>query len=229
MSMVDQAKHQFLLVEDDEILRAFLKNVLTRSGYELSVLDSGEAMIDFLPTATIDLIILDRALPGKNGLYWLQWLKKHYEHIPILIASASSSETERLAGLEQGADDYMIKPFHYKELLLRAKNILSNTPSSRNITIGNIDINLSTRLARKSDTDIKLTSIEANLLKILYQNKGLAVSREQIMQIVKGREHNPLDRSIDIHINSLRKKLEDDPKIPCYIQTERGKGYRLNI
>ena len=115
-----------VLIEDDELLQTLLKRALSRYGYEVYVFSAGEDLIDFLLEKDADLIILDRLLPGRDGIFWLQWLRQYYPHLPVLMVSVRQSEDDRLLGLEYGARDYIIKPFHEKELLLRIENILAH-------------------------------------------------------------------------------------------------------
>ena len=148
------------------------------------------------------------------------------------MASVRSNEHDRLAGLEQGARDYLVKPFQCKELLLRIENILGSTQPKSNSTllrIGELELDTHACTIVNGHKEIKLTLLETSILKLLYINSGAPVSRDDIMAQVKGTSHNPLDRSIDIHINKLRKKIETNPATPQYIRTVRGKGYRLHL
>lgn len=180
----------------------------------------------------IDLIVLDIELPNKDGLYWLKWLQQYHPHVPVMMASVRSNEYERLAGLEAGACDYLVKPFQCKELLIRIENILgrrTQLPHGKFIQIGEWQLDTQTCTVFNSDKEVKLTALETSILKLLYINQGIPVSRDDIMAQIKGTGHNPLDRSIDIHINKLRKKIEVNPASPAYICTVRGKGYRLHL
>ncbi|WMP19453.1 response regulator transcription factor [Thiothrix lacustris] len=225
-------RKNLLLVEDDEILRSFLQACLSQHGYHVECLPDGEGIPKLLEQTKINLIVLDVLLPGKNGLYWLKWLRQYHSHIPVIMASVRSNEDERLIGLENGAKDYLVKPFRDKELLIKINNIMgmksiSDTPSS--IEIGNLVLDVINNSVQKNGEEFHLTLLETNILKLLYLNAGAVVSRDEIMEQLKGSQHNPLDRSIDIHINKLRKKIEDDPATPTFIRTIRGKGYCLHL
>lgn len=219
-----------VLIEDDELLQTLLKRALSRYGYEVYVFSAGEDLIDFLLEKDADLIILDRLLPGRDGIFWLQWLRQYYPHLPVLMVSVRQSEDDRLLGLEYGARDYIIKPFHEKELLLRIENILAHcNVYLENKYIGDMEFNPQYNYLKKHGKKINLTPIENNILEILYNKQGQAVSRDEFMQHIRGIEHHPLDRSIDVHINSLRKKIEKNPKEPIHLRTVWGKGYQLLI
>ena len=226
-----KAKH-ILIVDDDDILQDFLRKYLSSKHYQTECLADGYNLPTLLDKTRIDLIVLDIELPGKDGIYWLKWLRHYYSHIPVIIASVKTSEHDRLIGLEHGARDYLVKPFQCKELLIRIENILGGRQPLEDykiIRFGGIELDTENCLLLKVGQDIKLTLLETNILKLLYINNGATVSRDDIMAQVRGTSYNPLDRSIDIHINKLRKKIEDDPANPAYIRTVRGKGYRLHI
>ncbi len=217
-----------VLIEDDELLQTFLQKALGRYGYDVHGFINGESLIDFLLEKNVDLIILDRILPGRDGIFWLQWLRQYYPHIPVLMVSVRNSEDDRLLGLEQGARDYVIKPFHEKELILRIENVFSHcNVYMENKYIGDIEFNPQYNYLKKNGEKINLTPIETNILKILYNKQGQTVSRDEFMQQIRGAEHHPFDRSIDVHINSLRKKIETNPREPIHLRTVWGKGYQL--
>lgn len=223
---------KLLIVDDDEILQNFLSRYLLETCYAAECLLDGSCLPATLDKLRVDLIVLDVELPQKDGLYWLKWLRQYHPHIPVIIASVRSNEHERLLGLEYGARDYLVKPFQCKELLIRIENILGNNIPKHNskvITIGDWLLDTQTCTVIKEGVEIKLTSLETSILKLLYINGGAPVSRDEIMAQIRGISHNPLDRSIDIHINKLRKKIEVNPALPTYICTVRGKGYLLHI
>ena len=233
MTMLQKhAMRKLLIVDDDEILQSFLQKYLDRAQYETESLLDGSHLPGVLSSVRTDLIVLDVELPSKDGFYWLKWLRQYHPHIPVIMASVRSNEHDRLAGLEQGARDYLVKPFQCKELLLRIENILGSTQPKSNGTllrIGELELDTHACTIVNGHKEIKLTLLETSILKLLYINSGAPVSRDDIMAQVKGTSHNPLDRSIDIHINKLRKKIETNPATPQYIRTVRGKGYRLHL
>lgn len=222
-----------LVVDDDEIMQCLLHKYLATHYFSTKFLSDGNGLPVLLGKNRVDLIILDVILPDKSGIYWLKWLRQYHAHIPVVIASAKANEDDRLIGLENGAKDYLIKPFQCKELLIRIENILcangSSDNDSRFIQIGGLNLDTETGTVVKNDCNIKLTQLETDILKLLHINIGAVISRDDIMGQIHGTIHNPLDRSIDIHINKLRKKIEDNPAEPIYIRTVRGKGYRLHI
>jgi len=221
-----------LVVDDDEIIHCLLRNYLTAHYFSIKFLSDGHELPTLLGKNRIDLIVLDVMLPNKSGLYWLKWLRQYHVHIPVIVASVKANEHDRLIGLENGAKDYLIKPFQCKELLIRIENILGANLSdndSRILHIGDLKLDTENHMVFKGDCEIKLTELETDILKLLHINSGATLSRDDIMGQIRGTIHNPLDRSIDIHINKLRKKIEDDPANPIYIRTVRGKGYRLHI
>jgi DNA-binding response OmpR family regulator len=223
-----------LVVDDDEIMQCLLDKYLTNHGFFAKFLSDGSFLPIFLSKNKVDLVVLDVVLPEKSGIYWLKWLRQYYPHLPVIIASVKTNEEDRLVGLENGAKDYLIKPFQCKELLIRIENILANNFSgchSRFIQIGDLSLDTETGTIVKSNSDysVRLTQLETDILKLLHINSGAVLSRDDIMEQIRGTFHNPLDRSIDIHINKLRKKIEENPAEPIYIRTVRGKGYRLHI
>ncbi len=218
-----------LLVDDDEVLQKLLQEFLAQQGYVVHSLFTGESIADFLSVNTVDLIVLDILLPGQNGLYWLKWLKNKHPQLPVLILSSQKTVDDRIAGLESGADDYLIKPFHMTELLLRLKTILRNHPSSPNEAASSYDycFDAEHALFFRHGKAIKLTTTETKLMKFLFDNVGKVVSRDAISEALRGSSHHPLDRSIDVHMNRLRKKIEEKPSLPKYLNTVWGKGYRF--
>jgi DNA-binding response OmpR family regulator len=225
-------KKNILIVDDDEILIAFLLKCLSRQGYNVVCLPDGSGIPKALEDNHVDVVFLDAKLPGRDGFYWLNWLKNFNPNIPVIMASAKTGEDNRVRGLENGALDYLIKPFSDKELLIRIENIFYHSPArnlQKTIHIGDLALDTTTNYVLKDGEKTKLTLMEANILKLLYHNADTVLSRDEIMEYVRGTKHNPLDRSIDIHINKIRKKIEDDPSKPTYIRTVRGKGYRLQL
>lgn len=226
-----QAMKKLLIVDDDEILQNFLYKYFASKSYNPECLLDGSRLPVILDKGGADLIVLDVEMPHKDGFYWLKWLQQYHAHIPVIMASVRSSEHERLFGLEHGARDYLVKPFQCKELLIRVENVLGSASLQKNgkyIRIGELKLDTQTHTVNKRGEEIKLTLMEATILKLLYLNGGAPVSRDEIMAQIRGGVHNLLDRSIDIHINKLRKKIEDDPTMPVYICTVRGKGYCLH-
>lgn len=221
-----------LIIDEDEILQCLLQKYLTAQHFCVKSLPDGQGLPLLLSKNRVDLIVMDVMLPTKSGIYWLKWLNQYHAHIPVVVASVKSNEYDRLIGLENGARDYLVKPFQCKELLIRIENILAASSLKQNndriLQIGELKLDTATGTLLKGDCTIKLTQLEADILTLLYINSGAVLSRDDIMGQTRGTLHNPLDRSIDIHINKLRKKIEDNPAEPTYIRTVRGKGYRFH-
>ncbi|MGB3916377.1 MAG: response regulator transcription factor [Thiothrix litoralis] len=221
-----------LLVDDDILLHQLLEVYLCEHHYHLDWLCCGEDMDEFLQHQTPDLILLDIMLPGKDGLHWLSWLKNNHNHIPVMLLSAKKSAEERLQGLEFGAEDYLTKPFHPKELLIRIRNIMRRSPQPHEHGIYRIGNNLFDLVHEQLERDnklIKLTTQESSLLQFLCQHAGQILTRDSISHAINGNEHQPLNRSIDMTINRLRKKLGEDTASPRHLCTVWRKGYRLTL
>lgn len=228
-----ESKKRILIVEDDAILLDFLGMHLSINNYDATCLSEDQSIPQTLEKKRFDMVVLDVMLPGKSGLYWLQWMKQYHPNIVVIMISARSDKDDRLKGLESGAHDYIIKPFKEGELLIRIANIFKSVPYSKRrptvVNFGYIKFDMDKNRILSEDGEVRLTVLEAGILKLLYLNEGITLSRDEISEQVRGAEHNPLDRSIDIHINKLRKKIEIDPSDPVFIRTRRGKGYIFKI
>lgn len=204
---------------------------LEQQGYQIDSLYEGESLDVFLEKNHVDLVILDLVLPGRNGLDWLAWLNKKQPSLPVIILSAEQNVEMRIATLAAGAVDYLAKPFHPIELLLRIKNILRIHQPQPQTTSKLADyqycFDAEHALFFRANTTIKLTTTETLLLKFFFEHVGEIVSRDTISEALRGSRHHPLDRSIDVHINRLRKKIEERPSLPKYLNTVWGKGYRF--
>ncbi len=216
-----------LVVDDDEGIRSLIKKYLNENNYIITTADSSENASEKIKIIKFDLIILDIMMPGKNGLEFIAENKKSLE-TPIILLTAKGQANERIEGLEQGADDYLAKPFEPKELLLRIKNILNKTKKidqKRIIKFENIKIDLNKLLITKNNSDLKINSTEKMILEKMINNPGKTFSREDIGKLIDLDK----ERSIDVIITRLRKKIEIDPKNPKFLQTIRGVGYVLWI
>ena len=212
-----------LVVDDDEILCQYLYEVLTKHGYITYLLDNGESISQFLKSNSVSLVILDVMLPGKNGLHWLQLINKDYPKLPVLMLSAQQTAQARISGLQLGARDYLTKPFEVDELLLRVRNLLELQRLGWRASINYFDPD--NAIFIKNGQKVKLTTTEVKLLNFLYLNADKVISRDQISEALRGNQHHPLDRSIDVHINRLRNKIEEQPSVPKLLNTVWGKGY----
>tara|TARA_B100000900_G_scaffold388505_1_gene380609 strand:+ start:354 stop:1031 length:678 start_codon:yes stop_codon:yes gene_type:complete len=216
-----------LVVDDDEGIRSLLKRYLNENNFLVTTSDSAEDATKKKDLIKFDLIILDIMMPGKSGLEFIQENKNTLE-TPIILLTAKGQADERIEGLESGADDYLPKPFEPKELLLRVINILDKTKKidqKRIIEFENIKIDLNKLLITKNKNDFKINATEKIILEKMINNPGKTFSRENIGKLIDLDK----ERSIDVIITRLRKKIENDPKNPKFLQTVRGIGYVLWI
>ena len=216
-----------LVVDDDEGIRSLVKKYLNENNFLISTAKNAEDAKKKVQLIKFDLIILDIMMPGKNGLEFIQENKKKLE-TPVILLTAKGEPSERIEGLEIGADDYLPKPFEPKELILRIKNILNKTNKiiqKRVIEFDKIRIDLNKLLIQKNNKDFKINNTEKFILEKMINNPGKTFSREIIGKLINLEK----ERSIDVIITRLRKKIEDDPKNPKYLQTIRGAGYVLWI
>ena len=216
-----------LVVDDDDGIRELVKQYLNQNNFLVSTANSAEDALEKIQVIKFDLIILDIMMPGKSGLEFTIENKKKI-NTPIILLTAKGEASERVKGLEVGADDYLPKPFEPKELILRIKNILNKTlidSKKRMVSFGNIEINLNKHLIIKNNEEFKINSTEKTILEVMINSPGKTFSREEIGSIIKLDK----ERSIDVVITRLRKKIEIDPKNPKYLQTLRGEGYVLWI
>ena len=216
-----------LVVDDDEGIRSLVKKYLNENKYLITSADSAEDAFEKVKIIKFDLIVLDIMMPGKSGLEFIEENKDNLD-TPVILLTAKGQANERVEGLEIGADDYLPKPFEPKELLLRIKNILDKTKKSdlkRVIEFENIKIDLSKQLIFKNKIEFKINNTEKIILEKMINNPGKTFKRLEIGKLID------LDneRSIDVIITRLRKKIELDPKNPKFLQTIRGAGYVLWI
>lgn len=230
MANIEQQK--LLLVDDDPVLQEFLQDYLNQNGFSIYGLLSGEKIESFLEKTSVDLVLLDVLLPEKDGYHWLQWLKNNCPDLPVLMLSVKGETHDRVQGLEMGANDYIAKPADPRELLARINNLLNLTKvkdSATRVKFGAFVFELDRSSLYCQGELVRLTTTESELLKIFCENQSVTLSRDELTFHLRGNEHNPYDRSIDVHINRLRNKLEDDPASPRYLLTTWGKGYRFVI
>ena len=219
-----------LVVDDDVKLGELVKTYLTQFSFKVVTAVDSETAMDALAKERFDLIILDIMLPGINGVEFCKLLRKDTS-IPIIMLSARGEMTDKVVGLEIGADDYLAKPFEPRELLARIHSILRRTynewetKESDIITVNNITVNMLKRFATKDGDNIALTNLEFELLYFLMLNKGKIVSRDSLVERLHEIEWEAYNRSVDVLLSRLRNKLGDDPKNPMFIKTIWGKGY----
>ena len=216
-----------LVVDDDDGIRSLVKKYLNENNFLISTAENAEDAKEKIKLIKFDLIILDIMMPGKSGLEFIQENKKKLE-TPIILLTAKGEPSERIEGLEIGADDYLPKPFEPKELILRIKNILNKTvkiDQKRIIEFENVKIDLNKQIIFKDNTEHKINNTEKIILEKMINNPGKTFDRLEIGKLIKLDK----ERSIDVIITRLRKKIEISPKNPKYLQTIRGTGYVLWI
>ena len=216
-----------LIVDDDNRIRELIKEYLEEKNFIVSTANDAEEASEKIKLVDFEIIVLDIMMPGESGLELTKKLRKNIS-TPIILLTAKGEVDDRIIGLESGADDYLVKPFSPKELLLRIKNILKKTKEEileEKIKIGENLLNLKKMIIEKNGKTIKLNGTEKKLLKKMIFSKGKTFSREEIGKIINISK----ERSVDVMITRLRQKLEYDPKNPQYLQTVRGSGYVLWI
>ena len=224
---MDNYLAHILVVDDDDGIRSLVKRYLNESNFLVTTADTAEDALKKIKIIKFDIIILDIMMPGKSGLDFIKENKKDLE-TPIILLTAKGQANERVEGLEIGADDYLPKPFEPKELLLRIKNILNKTKKNdlkRVIEFANIKIDLNKKLIIKNEIEFKINSTEKIILEKMINSPGKTFQRMEIGKLINLNK----ERSIDVIITRLRKKIELDPKSPKFLQTIRGAGYVLWI
>lgn len=224
-----------ILVVDDEVhIVELIKFNLEGSGYSVIEAYDGNKALELAQNEDVDIVILDLMLPGIDGIEVCRRLRKdpETEKIPIIMLTAKSEETDKVLGLEIGADDYLTKPFSVRELIARMKAVLRRSiddkkEESKTIKIDDIQIDIEKHEVTKGDGKIELTLKEFELLRILAENRGKVLSRNMLLDEVWGYDYFGETRTVDVHIRHLRKKIEDNDKVPKYIETIRGVGYKI--
>jgi len=221
-----------LMIDDDEELVDLMRDYLSSQGFDFHVALDGEAGLEALERVVPDLVILDVMLPGQDGFEICKGIRRK-SRVPILMLTARGDELDRIVGLELGADDYLAKPFNPRELVARIKAILrriAEPPPSQQIRrrqIGPLVIDEGTRTVTLSGEVVDLTTAEFDLLMVLAASAGRVLSRDQLMEKLHGSSWSYFDRSIDVHISRIRRKIEADPRRPTLLKTIRGVGYQL--
>lgn len=221
---------KLLIVDDDPILQSTLQDYLSQKDFSVDGILTGEELKGFLRNQDVDLVLLDIILPGKDGYYWLKWLQNNYPDIPVLMLSSKTHTDDKVEALEMGANDYIAKPADPREILARVNNILklrSKTNTATKVKFGSFVFDIERCKLFCDNKAIRLTTTEAQLLKVFCKNPNETLSRDYLTFKLRGNQHNPYDRSIDVHINRLRNKIEPNPSDPIYLLTTWGKGYRF--
>jgi two-component system phosphate regulon response regulator OmpR len=223
-----------LIVDDDKKLRDLLTEYLSGYGFRVSTLPDGTEILRTLKRIKPDIIILDVMMPKKDGLDVLKEIRADFS-IPVIMLTARGEDADRIVGLELGADDYLPKPFNPRELLARMRAVLrrAGTPDKGEtgededirIRVGGLVLDKAKRVSEVNGKEVELSTTEYELLRVLMEHPNRALSRDELMNMAKGRDFMAFDRSIDVHISKLRAKLESNPRSPKRIKTVWGTGY----
>ncbi|HUX30438.1 MAG TPA: response regulator [Thiobacillus sp.] len=229
--MGGEATQRILVVDDDTALRELVTSYLTASGYLVEGVGDGVAFRASMARHAADLVVLDLMLPGEDGLSLLKWLRADGGP-PVIIVSARGEEVDRVVGLEIGADDYLAKPFGPRELLARVRAVLrrggGNASASKEtgaLVFGPFRLDLATHVLTHEGSEVPMTSGEFTLLRIFLEHPNQVLTRDHLITLVKGYERSPFDRSVDVRVTRLRRKIEPNPETPIYLRTVWGEGY----
>ena len=219
------------VVEDDADLYALIKYNLEKEGFAVAGTQTGRGVIDLCRREKPDLLLLDIMLPDSDGLEICKAVRAHPElaHIPVIFLTARASETDRIVGLELGANDYIVKPFFVRELVARIKiQFRGQTSATRVLKAAGLELDRSSCQARLDGNLLTLTATEFRLLEFLMSRPGVVFSREQLLDAVWGHDRAVTDRTVDVYVLRLRQKIETDPANPLFIRSVRGFGYSFN-
>jgi two-component system OmpR family response regulator len=225
-----------LIVDDQREICDLVQEYLSGEGYRVSTAQSGAEMRRVMAQSSVDLVILDLMLPGEDGLTLARSLRQDLPNVGIIILTGRGEIVDRIIGLEMGADDYLPKPFHLRELLARVKSVLRRAssrgaekqtgPARSKARFAGWHLDLSSReLFSPSGKEVRLTTGEFDLLAAFVNNANQVLTRDRLLDLARNREAGPFDRTIDVQVGRLRRKLEDDPQRPTMIKTVRGSGY----
>jgi len=223
---------RILLVDDEPLITDSLSYSLKREGFEVKAVGDGEHAMKEIGDFDPDLVVLDIMLPGMNGLEVCRRIRAN-KATPVIMLTARGEELDRILGLEVGADDYLAKPFSFRELLARIRSILRRVEMDRQtsqfqpVNVGDLTLDPIARRVFKGGQELQLSAREFDLLSILIRNSGRALSREELLAQVWGEDWIGDPRTLDVHVRWLRIKIEEDPAVPAYLQTVRGHGYRF--
>ena len=229
--MANSEQSHIALVDDDPKIRELTAKYLSDQELSVKTAANGSELDELMKNNNISLIILDLMMPEESGLNICQRLRVNNVEIPIIMLTAKGDEVDRIVGLEMGADDYLPKPFNPRELLARVNAILrrqqhNSIQNTKDIfEFGNFSFDISNRSLHKNGQEIQITAGEYDLLRVFAERPKQPLSRDQIMQLAKGKELDVFDRSIDVQISRLRRLIEEDPNKPKFLQTKWGFGY----
>jgi two-component system, OmpR family, phosphate regulon response regulator OmpR len=225
--------NKVLIIDDDERLCKLLKEYLEENGFQVYAIGDGSETLKIIERESPDIIVLDIMLPGKDGLEVLKDINREYS-IPVIMLTAKGEDTDRIIGLELGADDYVSKPFNPRELLARMRAVMRRLSSEEtdetekeeeHIIAGGVILNRARQTVTVNNEEMDLSMTEFKILEILMKHPNVVLNRDQIMNYARGKDLMAFDRSIDVHVSKLRSKLEKDPRYPKRIKTIWGSGY----
>jgi len=233
--MISSMAQRVLIVDDDAEIRETTGEYLSGHGFDIALAGDGKEMRAAIAAGAPDVVLLDLNLPGEDGLSLTRWLRANHD-VAIIMVTGAGEVVDRVVGLEVGADDYLAKPFDPRELRARLNSVLrrvKDKPSpepvagaSRRVKVGRCMLDLAThQLADAAGAEVPITGMEFDLLRVFIENANRVLSRDQLLTLTRNREWEPFDRSIDIRIARLRRKIEPDPARPTVIRTVRGAGY----
>lgn len=229
---MEKEKIKVLVVEDESSIRKFLSINLNREGFEVLEAGSGEEALDIVKRVHPKVAVLDVMLPGIDGYEVCQHIRKAIPNIVIIMLTAKSQDMDKIMGLELGADDYMVKPFNPLELIARIRANIRKIENAKgqlkkSISIGELELDLEAQKFFKRGIEIELTPIEFSMMKMFMENRNKAFSRDEILNIVWGKNYFGDMKTVDVHVRRIREKIEDDASNPHIIETVWGVGYRL--
>jgi DNA-binding response OmpR family regulator len=216
-----------VLIEDDRAIATGLAMNLRYEQHDVRVAHDGEAGLSLALAPGVDLVIVDIMLPSLNGYEIIRTIREQNVKLPIMVLSAKGSETDKIMGLDLGADDYVSKPFALNELMARVKAQLRRSRAPRVTSFGEVEIDLDTQQVKKAGTLVPFTAQEFRLLRAFLDSEGRALTREQLLTRAWGLDYGGTERTVDTFVRQLRVKLEHDPDRPRHLLTVRGHGYRL--
>lgn len=228
-------KLKILIVDDDEELRKLLCQYLDKQGFAVDAVEDGKTLDAYLSHSLADLMIIDLMMPGEDGLSIVKRLNGQFD-IPIIMLSACGEDVDRIIGLEVGADDYLSKPFNPRELLARIRSVMRRRRGNNGLEMDNdksvhkfgvFKFDINKKMLKRGNESITLTSGEYSLLKIFVENPKKVLSRDNLLEQLKGYDCAPFDRSVDVRIMRLRQKIETDTANPVFIKTVWGQGYQF--
>jgi len=229
---MEEERIKVLVVEDESSIRKFLSINLNREGFEVLEAASGEEALDIIRIVQPRVVVLDLMLPGIDGFEVCQGIRKSIPNIVIIMLTAKSQDMDKIMGLELGADDYMVKPFNPLELIARIRANLRKIDNARGqlnkvISLREFELDLEAQKFYKRGIEIELTPIEFSMMKMFMEGNNKAFSRDEILNIVWGKNYFGDMKTVDVHVRRIREKIEDDPSSPRIIETVWGVGYRL--